>query len=480
MKCQDIEKSMDQLPPSGRVPSDLLGHLADCSDCEEAVKKWQLIQRTLQALERQNAPARRIPLNVATERLISRAAKEHERRRAARRLAIILPIAASFALIAATSIYVAQLKDAKDASHQSPDSDRQPPQMATLVIDGETRTDHFEQISRELEAPRSKRSLLQINDDAVGIEQDSRVRIERARPEQTRLRLDQGRIACQVTRRALDERFEVQAGPFLVRVTGTQFSVSRQGTAQLTVAVWEGEVQVARGAEQWAVEKGTRLVLGETKEPLVEPLSTQAQGELERLLKPNADETQSPALGLDAQRDDDEQGKVDAVRPARRPTEDLATLRAWVLDGRYEKARRSLRRHLRAHPEDAKAWSLLSDCARKMRRWDEAVAAYREIIAIEVGAKKRRAQYRAGTIYQDQLADPAAAAKLFEQYLASDATASVIKAEAMVRLARAYLDMGRRAKAKTLLETVHRVHKGTAAAAEAKKKLESMNLDLDP
>lgn len=476
MKCRYTDQYMDQILPSGQVPARLAGHLSHCPDCKEAVRKWRFVQREIQKIDQENTPVRQIPLEESTKKILVLAAKERNPNKTSG-WHKALPIAASFLLVAGAAFYLTRSEKTppvSTGSHQGP------AQTATLIVDGDARTARIDLISDELGVPKGVPTLLQLNNDTVGIDKRSRLSIDQATPERTRLRLEHGRIACRVFHKSGAERFEIQSGPFLVRVTGTQLAVSRREHDQIEVAVWDGEVEVSRDDKHGTVivPKGSRVTLSPAKEASFDPLSEEDQSELERLLdpRPPEDEDESPPMASDTNQGNTELAEAVAKARSRGPQEDLATWRSWILDGRYQKACRSLRQHLKSHRDDAAAWSLLSDCARKTGRWKEALAAYREIIALETGAKKQRARYRAAAIYQDHQANPAAAAKLYEQYLAEGATTSLVRAEAMLRLARAYLDMGRRRQAKSLLDDVVREHRGTTAAKKAKDMLESLKL----
>ncbi len=85
---------------------------------------------------------------------------------------------------------------------------------------------------------------------------ESRFTVSRDQPEQVTVVLERGGARFAVARRA-ERRFEVEAGPALVRVKGTTFSVTRSD-ASTRVVVEDGRVEVFWGGEK------TELLAGDT------------------------------------------------------------------------------------------------------------------------------------------------------------------------------------------------------------------------
>jgi cytochrome c-type biogenesis protein CcmH/NrfG len=145
-----------------------------------------------------------------------------------------------------------------------------------------------------------------------------------------------------------------------------------------------------------------------------------------------------------------------------------------IVENRLDDARTGLTGHLKRSPLDTTAWSLLADCERKSGRWGQSVAAYEKVIALAPAGERRRAKYRAAAILQDQLGDHGRAASFLEDYVKTSAGGDPVLAEAMVRLARSYLQLGRQTRAKQLLLQVTGEHGGTRAATRASEMLKTL------
>ncbi|MBN2716419.1 MAG: tetratricopeptide repeat protein, partial [Deltaproteobacteria bacterium] len=103
-----------------------------------------------------------------------------------------------------------------------------------------------------------------------------------------------------------------------------------------------------------------------------------------------------------------------------------------------------------------------------------AVDDYRQLIRLSPQRERRRAQYRAAAILQDELADHFGAIALLEKYVSSAQASDALGAEARIRLARSYMKVGNRAKAETLLASVISRYPGTPAATRARQMLDDM------
>jgi hypothetical protein len=152
----------------------------------------------------------------------------------------------------------------------------------------------------------------------------------------------------------------------------------------------------------------------------------------------------------------------------------LAHLRKLVFDGRLEEAEAALRERLDQVPGDTESQMLLADCLKKMQRWDEAVAQYGQVIESAGPRTASRARFVAAVVLQDRLGDHAQAADLLERYLEQETGQRPLRAEAMLRLARARLARGQQEQAVELLKTVISQHQGTTIAIRARKLLDQV------
>ncbi|MEQ1565171.1 MAG: tetratricopeptide repeat protein, partial [Myxococcota bacterium] len=140
---------------------------------------------------------------------------------------------------------------------------------------------------------------------------------------------------------------------------------------------------------------------------------------------------------------------------------EVEALRQQVLGGDRQGARAGLHQRLAARPGDADAWTLLAQLEARDGRPDDAVAAWREVIARGSPAAAQRARFEAAVLLERR---PAEVIPLLEVFLASP---DPLAAEAGLRLGRARLAVGDREGAVRALEQVAREHPGTGPAAEA-------------
>ncbi|MEK7705676.1 MAG: FimV/HubP family polar landmark protein [Myxococcota bacterium] len=301
-----------------------------------------------------------------------------------------------------------------------------------------------------------------LGSDDIELREPSRLEIVRADDRATELRLDAGLVHLAVTP-TLPRSFTVACGRCLVHVTGTHFTVRRGTTDCELVRVRKGRVHVTladrgeidvHGGEQLVIDAEGRPHLSGIDErtaiatPPEEPVAA----------PPRAPTTR--ASGAPSRLE----SKHDAL--------DLDSLRTWVTTGRYDDAERALRPHVAAFPQDVEAWSLLGDCLRKQGRFDQAVDAYRTVIAQGEPASSNRARLLAAAILQERLVDHRAAAKLLEELLRS-ITAQALVPSVKLRLARSYHALGDLAGARRLLQEVLDEAPGASEAHEARQLRES-------
>ena len=146
------------------------------------------------------------------------------------------------------------------------------PEPIAYRVEGEAESRLLE---REIAAPMDGAKSIAFTDgSAVRLSPSARARVRQLRTDGATLVLDRGEATVSVRHRDTT-RWSVEAGPFLVRVTGTRFRVGWQPEAEsFELAVFEGEVRV-RGPKlpERIVRSGEEVSerLATTVEPESEP-----------------------------------------------------------------------------------------------------------------------------------------------------------------------------------------------------------------
>ena len=147
----------------------------------------------------------------------------------------------------------------------------------------------------------------------------------------------------------------------------------------------------------------------------------------------------------------------------------IAPLRRLVLSGDEAGARAGIRKRLRMAGDEADAWVLLAQLETRSGHIDEAVSAWREVIALD-GASAQQARYEAALLLLDQ--QPTQAIPLLRSFLEQ---ADPLAAEARLRLGRALLAVGDQQEARVTLRAVVDGHPGTSAAVGAARLLRQID-----
>jgi len=449
---------------------------------------WRELQLALAREATEAEPG--IPQPGEATRLVARA--RERRAPAAARRGWIFGLAAAAAAAAVLLVVVLSLTSGDSAPGGT---EVRPLQVSGILIVGERASDIAPLSSGErLETPDDGRAVLSLGGDRLGVAPGSSVLLGVTSETEASFSLERGRVACDVTPRTASGSFEVEAAGYVVAVRGTRFSVEIGEGDGLRVEVAEGKVEVSRDSGRVGlVEAGGYLTASPGGEVSSGTVDSEALARLDALLdeRPGVaaaatvggttEDVETADRGAEEQAmDEGERAPVDGTaghdragspRAGRRgPGDPLATWREWVIQGRYDEAEYELAAHLAGHASDTAAWSLLADCRRKAGRWGGAVEAYRRVFQLAEPGEANRARFIAGTILQDRLGDPSAAAALYADYLSSPST-KPLAAEALVRRARCLLSTGRRADAVELLERVVDLHGGTTAAIEARRLL---------
>jgi TolA-binding protein len=271
----------------------------------------------------------------------------------------------------------------------------------------------------------------------------------------------------------------VEAGGAILRVVGTRFLVAYDPDTGLVVQVSEGAVVVTTGSgERHEVEAGWTLERPAPGATIRRPLEPRDVAAIDLLL-----EGKTPGVA-----DPDPPGDDEPPAPRRKPKRlrgreppapvpdrgSLVASRERILEGRYREAEAALVELLASTPGSVEAWSLLGDCRRKAGRWKQAIQAYEKVIALAGdSADANRARYVAATIHQDELGGHAAATRLLQAYLEQARGFRPLEAEAMLRLAVSYIELGRMERARELLRDVVARHGGTLASVKARRILKA-------
>ncbi len=349
-------------------------------------------------------------------------------------------------------------------------------------------------LGRAVVSPPDGRIVVREGPDRIGLAPAGALRILDATPALVRIVIDRGTLLCDVAPRGHGAEFVVEADPFRVRVVGTLFSVTRLGRDAIEVRVFDGVVEVSGpGGKVWRVRRGERLqagMAGDAAQAGPVPMKADEEAWVLGLLseeptmpvvKPTSE---TPAPSADATPVSPpatvETPPVETISEPAQPRAEgyrsgsLDRWREWVIAGRYREAGEALESHLKTHPRDAEAWSLLADCRRKSEDIQGAVAAYRQVIRNGATSEADMARFKAAMLLQDKLGQDAAAIPLLQRYAASRGADPALEAEALLRLGRAYRVTGEKIKAEAVLRNVMERHRGTPAAAQARRLLESI------
>lgn len=451
------------LAPGAQV--EFSAHLAECLECASQVRRWRAIEQQLARTRTDWEPT-----DAQARRLVQKAKAGVARRAFDLRWLVAVPVALALLVIGGVWVRAGAAK---------------PPPLVVLMAPGGQRSIPSDRVvGAVLEAPQG-RLLAQLGNDRLALTRRGRVRVLRANGTETRLRLEAGTLTAEVEHRKPGASFQVETARALVRVVGTRFRVSEGDNDDLEVTVERGKVRVTFGSTVLDVGQGQKLRL-DAAGPRLLPASLQEDGDLDRALDELAVPTPPDAppaaadAGPPAEPGDD--AALDAVPPPgavpprRRNARqvDLDPLRQKVLAGRYTEAEVALASRLRQAPRDAEAWALLGDCRRKAGQWQDAVAAYRKVIALGEPGSADRARLLAATLLQEQIHDPAAAARLLREYLQRGPGTGPLRAAATLRLARALIQLGQPEQASLLLRQVVEQGGEGPAAREATQLLRSL------
>ncbi|MBN2528097.1 MAG: FecR domain-containing protein [Deltaproteobacteria bacterium] len=482
-KCKQLQNSIDWRYPR-ELPEPLLTHVASCSACQRYLQKWPLIERDVQEILRLPELEDDCAKQRSANKLVQRATSMQDHHRTHPRLQPALALLSIVLFSIGAGIFW---------RHTSSTNRNTPPSQSLSIryLNGQSIVSTATlRVGESLASPPNAPKLLSVSGDKVGMSAKSALRLNRATEKERVFELQKGAVACHVAHRKRGVHFRIQIDDILVTVVGTRFSVHKQKDGA-SVAVNDGTVRVGLQGMRWSVHRGQRLTVKGSGRIRWDDVSAQEALQMKRLLgeimetkiddAPSTGDVVAMPVAFDEDDTGDadtesqaESGGIKAIAPkgaSRAPNPAMNQWRSWILSGNLTQAENALTDYLRHAPKDRLAWTLLADCYRKAHKWNEAVSAYQKVIRLAPVVERRRAQYRAAAILQDNLGDHPGAVLLLEKYLSSAKKSDMLGAEARLRLARSYMHVGKRQRGKDMLNTVINNYTGTPAAAQAHRML---------
>jgi ferric-dicitrate binding protein FerR (iron transport regulator) len=454
-------------------------HLAECEKCRGSISMWSVLERELREMDRAGRARLARPSASSQLALVERA-RGAPTPTFVPRLVAVAAAAALLLVIAGVALYLARTgEDRAPAEHDRIATGGSPAAVSVMVrhiSSAGVKTGELALSSGdELPAAAGARTLVQLGRDKIGLDEPGQAVLAQADEGSVRLKLLAGTIACEVATRAGGRSFVVETGEAIVRVVGTRFMVSRADETT-TVVVDEGVVEVQReGAQPETTSAGQGLeIRAEGATERIEA-SDEARARLEELISEHPPEP-TPASDAGATAAIEDAGAA-ADRIPRGPAgvaAGLETWRAWVLAGRYDDAERALTAHLARKPSDAEALVLLASCRRKAGKWRAAASTFERLIQVAGPSRANMARFKAGVIYQERLGEHASAAKLFDGYLRAGSGPKPLEPEALLRLGRSLLALGRTERAKAVLQQLAGRQDGNPATLKARELLKKI------
>ncbi len=449
-------------------------HMRDCAECASAVEAWRDIENRLVEASKSE---KSFPDPSAHEalRLVQRAELRKKSYFSQPHFwAVRVTVAALIIIAGALGVFTGRL--------MNPPAPVDPASASAGSVDDTLtyRTDS------------NSRTTVRLASDTIGLGPSSSILVTASGPT-VRLVLQEGSVACEVSRRTAGESFSVETPDFTVEVIGTRFLVDLDGAGeQAKVIVSEGKVNV-RGAKigKHSLVAGQVLDIDSVlevrladNEDLIALNDLLPEASSSQPLAVPADESPRPDAGEftgigSAGSRNDVAMEVAGATPDSHETIDselssISKWREWVIEGRLDEARFALRDHLVKNPADANAWSLLADCERKRSNWAQAVVAYDKLVALSKGERANRARFKAASIIQDRLGDHEGAVRALEQFLSQGGSGTLLEARAKVRLAGSLMALNRSERAREYLLWVVDKSNDAAMISKARRMLEQL------
>lgn len=463
-ECAHLEAYLDRaLDAAHRATFE--AHCGGCSRCKTSVESWnRLGTRIIDVVHPAKLP---VPSDFKAQRLV----KDAQRRFEAPRRTWVRPLLAVAAGLFIAGVWAWQTNLL--GLRASPPTGASSPLILSDASGNSQLLPPEQVLGHWVPAPVNESVKMSFGKDSMTL-RGGRARLIRADATETRVELGDGRLTLTVEPRAQGQRFVVESGAAQIEVVGTQFRVERRKTS-VEVLVLRGRVKVSGpGGPPIEIGRGQRVdigsqtrTVGSVSEPDLEALFSDSPPATEPAPQP------VEAAPLAQEEDDDEPLRREPPRNGRKDDVKYANWRRWVVQGEFARAETALTAHLRRHPKDASAWSLLADARRKAGDWKPAVEAYVRLISVGDAQMANRARLLAASVLQDELGEHRKAVPLLREYLRQGSPVRPLEAAAMVRLARSLRVTGKPKEAATLLRQVLDAHPGTSAAREARQLLEA-------
>ncbi len=454
-------------------------HLECCEKCRSSISLWSALENELGEMDREGKQSMPRPSASATQALVARARRAHGPMFTPRLVAAV----AALALVSVgVALYLTRTNENTTAEERdlvaAPRSQDAAVQAVVQYISPtKTETINLSLTPGEvIPAAEKSRTLVLLGRDRIGFDESTRAVLSEVDERTVRLKLLAGTIACEVAPRGNGHAFIIEAGEVTVEVVGTRFMVSRDDVST-TVIVDKGAVEIHHKGKR---SETTRAGLG---------LEILIDGAVKRIEASKGERTLLDQLITEYQREQTPHEEIDAPQAAGRAesssdkaTRDsshtsagLGTWRTWVLAGRYDDAERALTAHLAQKTNDSEALVLLANCRRKAGRWRASATAYERLIRVAAPSRANMARFKAGVLYQERLGEHANAAKLFESYLRATSDRKPLESEAMLRLGKSLLALGRTERAEAVLKKTAARRDGSPASLKARELLEKIN-----
>lgn len=280
----------------------------------------------------------------------------------------------------------------------------------------------------ELESGAAESAVALSDGSHIDLAPQTRLSVETSRGPEVRLELRRGRARFEVAPRKRG-RFVVAVGDVEVKVVGTRFRVSKQGT-EVEVEVEHGVVEVS--------QKGRlleRLGAGEHLSAAIEP-----GPELSPLLAPvPAEQAPDPAEeALDP-------SQADLIEPEETQAEEPPPDEAPPADRAQRPGRPTPKTPRVEHHPEAKALFEQANVSRRSGEVRAAAASYAALVSrFPRDARSGLAAFELGRLRMDSLNDAAGAVEALKAALARGPRASFAE-DALARLATAYDSLGQKA-----------------------------------
>lgn len=462
-------------------------HIQNCPNCHTIINKWNAIDQAIVSLETDNPvleESHSLAKQHSAHLLVQRAQQLRDRPTLfgiRRNIALI-----SLGLAQTTAVVVIAL--VLYANRDNTKGDQKTNNYYSVITDDLITSKPFDPNVSVVAAPSNSRITVQLGRDLIGLEEESSLRFDLFKEDETQVSLLGGTACFAAGRRNNHERLTVKAGKTTVKVLGTRFRVTRFSDETIEVATAEGKVGVENNGRSWTIEKQQRLKIkanGATEfSSLDEEDIRHIDAALSLQVGVYTNKKQAIAnndnLGAIVNTDpiDSDDENLEIIAPSKtlpktkttlKDDDELNKLQNLVRNGQIEEAEAALKLYLQKKPKEAAAWSLLADCNRKAAKWSDAVKALSKVEATGSFEDAQRARFRAGVILQDKLNLHEEACRKFDMYLTD--SKGTVKAEAMLRLAISKNACGKKAEANFILNNIVKEHRGTVAAEKAQKML---------